>query len=60
MPSNAPKTVVVLSDAKRMGFVMNDACATVSGMPPNQFKQLLEEIALLSCRIAVAEEDKRD
>jgi hypothetical protein len=43
-----------------MGFVMDDACDTVSGMPPNKFKQLLEEIALLSCRIAVAEEDKRD
>jgi CDP-diacylglycerol pyrophosphatase len=43
-----------------MSFVMDDASATVSEMPPNQFNQLLEEITLLTCRIAVAEEDKHD
>ena len=49
MPDKVPETNVVRNNAKRMGFVMDDACGTV-----------LEEIALLNCPITVAKEDKRD
>lgn len=49
MLDKAPETNVVQSNAKRMGFVMDDACGTV-----------LEEIALLTCPITAAEKDKRD
>ena len=49
MPDKAPENIVVRINAKRMGFVRDDACGTV-----------FEEIGLLPCPITVAEKDKCD